>query len=111
MVAQAWDPRRLIVEFKSPVAVEEDGQPGATVNWTLGRASVFGLPEAPRRGSMEFSDFAVERIASTGLTPLFHAKKVELHGRLAEEATADRPVIDTVVRLTGSSLIGIPSGA
>lgn len=107
VIAQAWDPRKLIVEFKSPVAIDEDGRPVATVNWALGHASVFGLPEVPQRGSMEFSDLAVDRITPAGPAPLFRAKHTEVHGRIAENSTADRPAVEAVVRLTSSSVLGL----
>src|SRR3981081_2970678 len=55
VVAQIYDPKRLIAEFKAPATISDRGQPPSlNVNWTVGRSSVFGLPAVPERASIVF---------------------------------------------------------
>ena len=50
VVTQIYDPTLIIAEFTGPVTFTDIGQqPSAVANWTLGQASVAGLPTAPQR--------------------------------------------------------------
>ncbi len=51
-----------------------------------------------------FDDPAIDRVNGSAQTPLARAKHVELHGRLAEGSTPDRPVIETVLKIEAGSV-------
>jgi hypothetical protein len=102
MLAQIYQPTLLIGEFTSPMTVAEPGQPPAyVVNWTLGQSSVRGTPRAPQRGSLVFDNLAVQRPGSDAV--VLNAKRIELHGRLADGSVTDNPVIDIGLRATAAS--------
>jgi hypothetical protein len=102
VVAQIWDPKRLIAEFTAPATISESsGPPAMLVNWSKARSSVVGLPAVPQRGSIVFDDPSIDRVNGPVQTPLARAKLVELHGRLAEGSAQDRPVIETVLKIQG----------
>src|SRR5260370_9765326 len=104
VVAQIYDPKLLIAEFKAPATISERGQPPSMmVNWSKGRSSVIGLPAVPQRVSLVFDDPAIDRVNGSVQTPLARAKNVELHGRIAEGSPADHPVIETVLQIPGGS--------
>jgi hypothetical protein len=105
VVAQIYDPKKLIAEFKAPATISDRGQPPSlNVNWTLGRSSVFGLPAVPERASIVFDNPSIDRINGPVQTPLARANHVELHGRLAEGSTIADPVIETVLQISGGSV-------
>jgi len=105
VVAQIYDPKKLIAEFKAPATISDRGQPPSlNVNWTLGRSSVFGLPAVPERASIVFDNPSIDRINGPVQTPLARANHVELHGRLAEGSTIADPVIETVLQIAGRSV-------
>jgi hypothetical protein len=105
VVAQIWDPKRLIAEFTAPATISDrGGPPSMLVNWSKARSSVFGLPDVPQRGSIVFDDPSIDRVNGPVQTPLARAKLVELHGRLAEGSAQDRPVIETMLRIEGGSM-------
>ena len=105
VVAQIWDPKRLIAEFTAPATISDRGGPPAMmVNWSKARSSVVGLPAIPQRGSIVFDDPSIDRVNGPVQTPLARAKLVELHGRLAEGSAQDRPVIETVLKIAGGSV-------
>ncbi len=105
VVAQVYDPKLLIAEFTAPATLSDrGGQNSMSVNWTTARASVVGLPAVPQRASIVFDDPRIDRVGGSVQTPLAQAKHVELHGRLAEGASADHPVIETVFRIEGGSV-------
>ncbi len=105
VVAQVYDPTRVIAEFKAPATLAERGaQPSLAVNWRSGRASVAGLPAVPQRASLVFDDPAIDRVNGSVQTPLGRASHVELHGRLAEGSSLDNPVIETALQISGGSL-------
>jgi len=105
VVAQIYDPKRLIAEFKAPATISDRGQPPSlNVNWTVGRSSVVGLPAVPERVSIEFDNPSIDRVNGPVQTPLARASHVELHGRLAEGSTIADPVIETVLQLAGGSV-------
>lgn len=105
IVAQIWDPKRLIAEFTAPATISESGGPPAmTVNWSKARSSVVGLPDIPQRGSIVFDEPSIDRVNGPVQTPLARARLAELHGRLAEGSTRDQPVIETVLKIEQGSL-------
>ena len=104
-VAQVYDPKLLIAEFRAPATISDS--PNATamqVNWSTARASVVGLPAIPQRASMVFDDVAIDRINNSVQVPAARAKHIELHGRLAEGSTAKDPVIESVLRIEAGSV-------
>jgi hypothetical protein len=105
VVAQVYDPARLIAEFTAPATISDrGGQPSMAVNWSKARSSVVGLPAVPQRASIVFDDAEINRFNGSVQAPLAHAKHIELHGRLAEGSAADHPVIETVLQIEGGSL-------
>lgn len=105
VVAQIYQPDRLIAEFKAPASLAEGGQPPSLkVNWSLGRSSVFGLPDIPQRASIVFDNPSIDRVNGPVQTPLARANHVELHGRLADGSSVANPVIETVMQIAGGSI-------
>ena len=63
VVAQIWDPKRLIAEFTAPATISDRGGPPAMmVNWSKARSSVVGLPAIPQRASIVFDDPSIDRV-------------------------------------------------
>ncbi|WOH50039.1 DUF2125 domain-containing protein [Bradyrhizobium sp. sBnM-33] len=105
VIAQIYQPKLLIAEFKAPATLADRGQPPSMkVNWTLGRSSVSGLPNVPQRASIVFDNPSIDRVNGPVETPLARAGHVELHGRLAEGSTKDHPVIDAVLQISGGNV-------
>ncbi len=105
VVAQVYDPKLLIAEFSAPATIADRGQqPSMVVNWSKARSSVVGLPAVPQRASIVFDDPAVDRVNGSMQTPLARAKHIELHGRLADGAPLDHPVIETALKIEGGSV-------
>jgi hypothetical protein len=103
MLAQVYQPTLLIGEFKSPMTVAEPGQPPAyVVNWSLAQSSMRGTPRAPQRGSLVFDDLTVQRPDSDAR--VLNARRLELHGRMAEGSVNNNPVIDLGLRATAASM-------
>jgi hypothetical protein len=108
VVAQVYDPKRVIAEFTAPATVSDKAaQASYVVNWRLGRSSVFGLPAVPQRASIVFDDGAIDRLDGSTQVPLASVKHVELHGRIAEGSPADHPVIESVLQISGGSIKGL----
>ncbi len=108
VVAQIYDPKLVIAEFKSPASVAIPEQAPLRVDWSKGRASVVGLPAVPQRGSLVFDDVAIDRVNSNSIqVPVGRARHVELHGRLAEGSSTDHPVIETVLQMNDGSVQGV----
>jgi len=108
VVAQVYDPKLLIAEFTAPATISDRGrQTSMIVNWNKAHSSVVGLPAVPQRASITFDDASVSRVDGPVQAPLAGAKHVELHGRLAEGAALDRPVIETVLQIAGGSVQGL----
>jgi hypothetical protein len=102
MLAQIYQPTLLIGEFKSPMTVADPGQPPAyVVNWSLGQSSMRGTPRAPQRGSLVFDNLTVKRPNADA--QVLNAKRLELHGRIAEGSASDNPVLDVGLRTTAAS--------
>jgi hypothetical protein len=104
VVAQVYDPKLLIAEFTAPARISDRSGASMLVNWRTARASVVGLPAIPQRASIVFDDPSIDRISGSIQTPLARAKHVELHGRLADGATLDHPVIEAAVNIQTGSL-------
>ena len=104
VVAQVYDPKLVIAEFTAPAQISNRSGASMLVNWRTARASVVGLPAIPQRASIVFDDPSIDRISGSIQTPLARAKHVELHGRLADGATLDRPVIEAAVNIQTGSL-------
>src|SRR5450432_1357117 len=105
VVSQVYDPKLLIAEFTAPATIADRGQqPSMAVNWSKARSSVLGLPAIPQRASIVFDDPAVDRVSGPVQTPLARARHVELHGRLADGAALDHPVIEAAVKIEGGSV-------
>jgi hypothetical protein len=104
VVAQVYDPKLVIAEFTAPARISDRSGASMLVNWRTARSSVVGLPAVPQRASIVFDDPSIDRISGSIQTPLARAKHVELHGRLADGATLDHPVIETVVQIQAGSL-------
>lgn len=108
VVAQIYDPKLVIAEFKSPAQVAIPEQAPLRVDWSKGRASVLGLPAVPQRASIVFDDAAIDRVNANSIqVPVARAKHVELHGRLAEGSPTDHPVIETVLQMNGGAVQGV----
>jgi len=108
VVAQVYDPKRVIAEFTAPATVSDKAaQASYVVNWRLGRSSVFGLPAVPQRASIVCDDGAIDRLDGSTQVPLASVKHIELHGRIAEGSPADHPVIESVLQISGGSIKGL----
>ena len=104
-VAQIYDPKLLIAEFKAPATVSDSqNAPAMQISWSKAQSSVVGLPAVPQRASIVFDDVAIDRSNGSVQEPLARAKHVELHGRLAEGSTLKDPVIESVLRIESGSL-------
>src|SRR5260370_6980536 len=85
VVAQVYDPKRVIAEFTAPATISDrGGPPSMMVNWSLARSSVVGLPAIPQRASIVFDDPSIDPINGSAQTPLARAKPVHLHGLPAD---------------------------
>jgi hypothetical protein len=105
VMAQVYDLKLLIAEFKAPARIAESrGTSSMLVNWSKARSSVMGLPAVPQRASIVFDDASVDRINGSVQVPLARARHIELHGRLAEGAPLDHPVIETVLKIEAGSV-------
>jgi hypothetical protein len=105
VVAQIYDPNRIIAEFTGPATVgERSDAPAFAADWSVGRASVVGLPASPQRVSMVFDKPSLDRISGSARAPLLRAGHLELHTRLLEGSLADRPVIETALQLKAATL-------
>ena len=109
VIAQIYQPKLLIAEFKAPATLADRGQPPSMkVNWTIGRSSVSGLPDIPQRASIVFDNPSIDRVNGPVETPLARAGRVELHGRFAEGSAQDQSrdrnrVADSGRQRTGSA--------
>ena len=91
VIAQIYQPKLLIAEFKAPATIADRGQPPSMkVNWSVGRSSVIGLPDIPQRASIVFENPSIDRVNGPVQTPLARAGHVELHGRFAEGSAQDQ---------------------
>jgi hypothetical protein len=108
VVAQVYDPKRVIAEFTGPARISDPAaQASFVANWSLGRSSVYGLPFEPQRASVVFDDPAINRLDGAAQVPLAAAKHVELHGRIAEGSPKESPVIESVVQVSQGTIQGL----
>jgi hypothetical protein len=108
VLAQIYDPKLVIAEFTPPATlVDPRAQQSYALNWSLGHASIVGLPFTPQRVSVEFNDPKIDRIDQSMQVPLAQANHAELHGRLAEGSKADHPVIESVLQINQGSIQGL----
>jgi hypothetical protein len=107
VVAQVYDPRHVIAEFSGPATITDKNGQSFAASWKLGRASVFGLPDVPQRASVVFDAPSLARVDGSMQVPLAEAAHVELHGRLAEGAPKDAPVIESVVQINKGTIRGL----
>jgi hypothetical protein len=107
VVAQVYDPKLLIAEFTAPATIADSGTQSLIVNWRLGRSSIVGLPAVPQRVSIEFDDPSIDHVDGTARGRLATASHVELHGRLVDGSTPDRPAIESVLRINKGSISGL----
>ena len=106
VVAQVYDPKLVIAEFTAPAAISDRGSTASYMaNWSKGRSSVVGLPGVPQRASIVFDDPTLDRVDGATRATLASAKHVELHGRLAEGAPPDRPVIEAVLEIASGRIL------
>src|SRR6201982_2604539 len=97
VVAQVYDPKRVLGEVKGPAWISDPAVPASYVaNWHTGRSSVYGLPFVPQRASIVFDDPVIDRLDGSMQVPVAGAKHIELHGRIAEGSPKDQPVIESV---------------
>ena len=97
---QVYDPRLLIGEFTGPLEISEaEREPAAVVNWTLGQASVRGLPSSVERASLVLVGPTVRAPGLAGNDPVLSARRLELHARQAPGSRADSPAIEAALRL------------
>lgn len=108
VLAQIYDPTKIIAEFTGPAIVSRGGEPSSfAANWSVGRASAAGLPLIPQRVSFAFDNPAVDRIDNGAQLPLFRASHFELHTRLAEGSVTENPVVDTAFELSAGTIQGL----
>jgi hypothetical protein len=101
---QIYQPTLVISEFTGPATIADPGQPPTiSANWRLGRASVRGTPAAPERGSIVFDDPVIERVSGGNRENLLRARHIAIHGRVAEGSAADKPVIETALKVEAAS--------
>jgi len=108
IVAQIYDPKRLIALFTGPAMISNGSDPSSSfaVNWRLGEASAYGLPAVPQRGALVFDEPTIDRIEAGAGSPVARASHIELHGRLVDGAPADHPVVETDLQVNGGSILG-----
>jgi hypothetical protein len=102
MVAvQIYDPSLLISEFKGPVELSEPGRPPSYIaDWSLGQASVRGLPSLVERASLALDAPTFRDLQRDAV---FTAQRLELHGRQAAGSTIETPAIETVLKVRGAA--------
>lgn len=108
VVAQVYDPTKLIADFTAPAMLTDAAQKPITVmNWRGARSSIAGLPGVPQRLALVFDDLAVDRVDNAMQVGFVRAKNVELHARMAEISTPQNPVIDAAIEATSASVQGV----
>ena len=108
VLAQIYDPTKVIAEFTGPALVSSGSeQPSFVANWNVGRASATGLPAMPQRVSLAFDNPGIDRIDAGAQSPLFRAAHLELHTRLLEGSVADNPVVETALELVSGNVQGL----
>jgi hypothetical protein len=108
---QIYQPTLLIAEITGPLTVT-DGEGPIAIDWTLGQASVHGLPSEPDRVAVVLDKPSVARLASPATTTLASAEHLELHARQAPRLPQDPLVLDLALNFTKALFPGlrIPDG-
>src|SRR5262249_46932491 len=97
---QFYAPKLVMGDFPGPLKTPEPGPPPAgIVDWTLGQASVRGLPSGVERGSLALVAPTVRDPGIAANGTVFRAQRLELHGRQAQGSTADNPLVEIALRL------------
>jgi hypothetical protein len=98
--AQVYDPTLLIAEIDAPLTITVAGEAPVQATWSLLQISIRGRPPAPERVSMVVDDAAIagDGAGASG-EPLLRAKRIALHGRVAEGSVTDHPVLELAARL------------
>ncbi len=103
VAAQVYSPTLLIGEITGPVTVGELNRPASlSANWTLAQLSIRGLPSALQRVSMTFDDLKLTSLIN-GVSPIFAAKHLELHGRPNADSSPGNPIVDLAVELIAAT--------
>ena len=105
VIAQIYQPKLLIAEFKAPATLADRGQPPSLkVNWTTGQSSVHGLPDVPQRASIEFnippSTVSTDRCRRRSRRPTTS----NCTAALPKARRRNNPVIQTVLRIAGGNV-------
>ncbi len=102
VAVQIYDPSLLISEFNAPLELSEPGRPPSYIaSWSLGQASVRGLPSLVERASLVLDTPSVRDLRVADDT-VFKARRLELHGRHAVGSTLANPAIETGLRVNGA---------
>jgi hypothetical protein len=97
-VAEVYNPTRLIGDIAGPVTLSPPGQSASLrADWTRAQIVVSGVPPNPDQITIELDAPHLDRV---GGTAIFHAKHVDLRGRLAAGSPQDHPVIDMTLSLS-----------
>ena len=97
VAAQIYQPNLLIAEYTGPLTIGARGRaPQMTLKWSLAQSSVRGTPAAPERVSIAVEAPVLEGESPAGV--MMRARRVEIHGRLAEGSVASRPAIEIALR-------------
>lgn len=104
VAAQVYEPTLLIGEFRGPLTIANPGQaPDVVVNWKLAQSSLRGTPAEPERASLAVDLPAVDSMAGGTAKTLWRARRLEIHGRIAEGSVHSNPVVEAVLRLSGAT--------
>jgi hypothetical protein len=104
VAAQVYEPTLLISEFRGPLTIASPGQaPDVVVNWKLAQSSLRGTPAEPERMSLAIDLPAVDGMAGGTQKTLWRARRLEIHGRIAEGSVRNNPVVEAVLRLSGAT--------
>ena len=105
VIAQIYDPKLLIAEFKAPATLADRGQPPSMkVNWTMGRSSVSGCPTSrsapPSCSTIRRSTASTDRCRRRSRAP----SMPNCTAASPRARRQDHPVIETVLQMTGGSV-------
>src|SRR5262249_24215381 len=100
VAVQVYDPKLVIGEFTGPLEISEPSRPPAGIlDWTLGQASVRGLPSGVERASLALVGPTVRDPSIAANGTVFRAEGLELNGREASGPPADNPIVEAALRL------------
>lgn len=100
VAAQVYQPDLLIAEIHGPLTVAAPGQPASlVVNWKLFQSSVRGIPARPVRVSLVLDRPVVEDVSNGAAHRVLSADHLEIHGRMAADATPGQTAVEVALRL------------